>query len=434
MTKLKRTAFYDRHVALGAKIVEFGGWEMPVFYPTGIVEEHLATRKGAGLFDVSHMGRFIVRGAGAVKFLQHVLSNNAETLNTKETGAQYTFVPTESGSAVDDAYLYRFVEDEYLLVVNAANREEDWIHFQTFLEIFEEVELIDQTEEIVMLALQGPESRNLLEGIVQSGPLPEPRRNAVSIVYISGAEVMVSRTGYTGEPLCFELFVRKDDALMLWDHLVVKGATPIGLGARDTLRLEAGLPLYGHELGKDHEGKEIPIMACPLAKFAVSFSPLKGEFVGRAALAKHFEALSKIFLRDYSLMAHLPRMIKPIAVVGRGVAREGTKVFKDDMHVGYVTSGTMVPLWAVEGEGLSSVQTDRRLLRSICLAYIDSDIIEDEKVTLEIRGKAVTAVVVACHLRSDAPPYARPIVLEHKSPTAELPSGDVKIKVRRLGY
>jgi aminomethyltransferase len=434
MTELKRTVFYDRHVALGAKMVEFGGWEMPVYYPTGIVEEHLAARKGAGLFDVSHMGRFTVRGAGALDFLQHVLSNNAETLNTKETGAQYTFVPTESGGAVDDAYLFRFVENEYLLVVNAANREQDWIHFKTFLEIFEEVELIDQTEEIVMLAIQGPESCNLLEGIVQSGQLPEPRRNAVSTVSISGVEVMVSRTGYTGEPLCFELFVRKVDALMLWDHLVVKGATPIGLGARDTLRLEAGLPLYGHELGEDREGKEIPVMACPLAKFAVSFSPLKGEFVGRAALAKHFEALSKITLRDYSLIAHLPRMIKSIAVTGRGVAREGTKVFKDDMQVGYVTSGTMVPMWAVEGEGLDSGQTDQSLLRSICLAYIDSDVIEDEKVTLEIRGKAVEAVVVACHLRSDTPPYARPILLNHKISATELPSGDVKTNVRRRGY
>jgi aminomethyltransferase len=414
MSELKRTVFYDRHVALGAKMVEFGGWEMPVFYPTGIVEEHLATRKGAGLFDVSHMGRFIVRGAGALKFLQHVLSNNSEKLNTKATGAQYTFVPTESGGAVDDAYLYLFVEDAYLLVVNAANREKDCAHFETFLEVFDEVGLIDQTEEILMLALQGPESLSLLEGIIQSGSLPAPKRNAISTVSISGAEVMVSRTGYTGEPFCFELFVSKDHALMLWDHLVVNGATPIGLGARDTLRLEAGLPLYGHELGQDSEGREIPIMANPHAKFAVSFAPLKGEFVGRAALAKQAEALSNLVLGDYSLIAHLPRTIKPVAVEGRGVAREGTKVFKDGRQVGYVTSGTMVPLWVMEGEGPASTQTSRHLLRAICLAYIDSNIAEGEKVTLEIRGKAVNAVVVARHLRNDAPPYARPILLNHK--------------------
>ncbi|MCJ7809134.1 MAG: glycine cleavage system protein T, partial [Desulfobulbaceae bacterium] len=133
MNQLQRTLFYDRHVAAGAKMVEFGGWEMPVMYPTGIVREHLATRKGAGLFDVSHMGRFIVRGEGALKFLQHVLTNNAAALDIRTTGAQYTLIPNETGGAVDDAYLYRFEEDEYLLVVNAANRAKDWEHFQTLL-------------------------------------------------------------------------------------------------------------------------------------------------------------------------------------------------------------------------------------------------------------------------------------------------------------
>jgi len=432
MSGLQRTIFYDRHVALGAKIVEFAGWEMPVFYPTGIVEEHLATRKRAGLFDVSHMGRFIVRGAGALRFLQHVLSNNAEALDIITTGAQYTLIPTETGGAVDDAYLYRFVKEEYLLVVNAANRDKDWNHFQSLLKNFDDVELIDHTEEIAMLSLQGPKSRGLIEEIIESGPLPEPMRNATSIITISGAEVKLARTGYTGEPLCFELFANRDDGPMLWDRIVAKGATPIGLGARDTLRLEAALPLYGHELGEDPEGKEIPMMACPLAKFAVSFSPLKGDFLGRAELAKQHEALKKIVSRDYSLIHDLPRMIKPIAVAGRGIVREGAKVFKGDKHVGYVTSGTMVPMWTVEGEGLASAQTDQRQLRSICLGYIDSDIIEDEKVFIEIRGKAVDAVVVPFHLRTDAPPYSRPIIFDHQLPAEELPAGDAPAKVRRL--
>ncbi|MCK4426717.1 MAG: glycine cleavage system protein T, partial [Deltaproteobacteria bacterium] len=131
----------------------------------------------------------------------------------------------------------------------------------------------------------------------------------------------------------------------------------MGLGARDTLRLEAALPLYGHEFGEDPEGKEIPIMACPLAKFAVSFSPLKGDFMGRAELARQNEALKKIIFRDYSLIQDLPRITKPIAVAGRGIAREGSKVFKGDKHVGYVTSGTMVPMWSVKGQGLESAQT-----------------------------------------------------------------------------
>ena len=405
---------------------------MPVLYHTGIVQEHLATRKGAGLFDVSHMGRFIFRGTGAVKFLQYVLSNNAEALDCKVIGAQYTLIPNETGGAVDDAYLYHFTEDEYLLVVNAANRRKDWGHLQSLRGDFDNVELIDRTEEIVMLALQGPMSRDLLGEIIQSGPLPEPMRNAVTTVTISDANVMVARTGYTGEPLCFELFARQEHTPMLWDQLVAKGATPVGLGARDTLRLEAGLPLYGHELGEDPEGNEIPMMAFPLVKSAVSFSPLKGEFVGRAALVRQFDALAKIIARDYSMIADLPRLIQPIAVAGRGIARAGAKVFKGDKHVGYVTSGTMVPMWAIDGEGLASVQTDQQELRSICLAYIDSDIIEEEKVTIEIRGKAVDAVVVPFHLRSDAPPYAHPIVFDHELKSEQLPAGEAPAKVRRL--
>ena len=432
MNEMKRTVFYNQHKGLGAKIVEFGGWEMPIQYPSGIVEEHLATRKGAGLFDVSHMGRFIMRGTGAIKFLQHALTNNVEALDLRETGAQYTLISNETGGAVDDAYLYNFVEGEYLLVVNAANREKDWMHLQSLIEGFSDVDMIDYTEEIVMLALQGPISRKLLVDVIQSGRLPEPIRNSVSTVTIEGVQVNVARTGYTGEPLCFELFASRENGLILWDLLLAKGATPIGLGARDTLRLEAGLPLYGHELGEDPDDKEIPILACPLTKFAVSFSPLKGEFVGRAALVRQFEALSKIISRDYSRISDLPRMIRPIAVAGRGIARGGARVFKDERHIGHVTSGTMVPLWAVEGEGLSSAQTDKHQLRSICLAYIDSNIIDDEKVTIEIRGKSVDAVVVPFHLRSDAPPYARPILYDHKLPPMQAPTGAVKAKVLRL--
>ena len=432
MSETQRTVIYDRHVALGAKIVEFCGWDMPIFYPTGIVEEHLATRKGAGLFDVSHMGRFIVRGDGALKFLQHVLSNNAEALDIIATGAQYTIIPTETGGAVDDAYLYRFVEEEYLLVVNAVNCEKDWNYFQSLIKDFDDVELIDRTEEIVMLSLQGPMSRSILEQIIESGSLPEPVRNSVSMVTISGVKVKVARTGYTGEPLCFELFADRNDGPVLWDLIVAKGATPIGLGARDTLRLEAALPLYGHELGEDPEGKEIPMMACPLAKFAVSFSPLKGDFVGRAELARQHKALKKIIFRDYSLIQDLPRITKPIAVAGRGIAREGSKVFRGNKHVGYVTSGTMVPMWSVEGQGLESVQTDQRKLRSICLAYIDSNIIEDDKVLIDIRGKKVDAVVVPFHMRSDAPPYVCPIIYDHEIPDKELPKGNRPAKALRL--
>jgi len=432
MNQLQRTLFYERHVAAGAKMVEFGGWEMPVMYPTGIVKEHLSTRKRAGLFDVSHMGRFIVKGRDALKFLQHTLTNNAEALDIRTTGAQYTLIPNETGGAVDDAYLYRFEEGEYLIVVNAANRDKDWDHLQALLSVTNEIELLDQTEEISMLSLQGPQSRQILQSLISTGELPEPKRNSVGTVSISGADVMVARTGYTGEPLCFELFVGQDNALMLWDRLIEEGASPVGLGARDTLRLEAGLPLYGHELGMDNDGNEIPILACQVTKSAVSFSPLKGEFLGHAPLLMQFEALKGIISRDYSLMAALPRMIRPIAIIERGIARAGSKIFKGKRHIGYVTSGTMVPMWSVEGEGLESAQTDQQELRSICLGYIDSDIIEDERLEIEIRGRVVEAVTVPYHLRSDAPPYARPIVFDHETPSDELPAGDATEKIRHL--
>jgi aminomethyltransferase len=432
MDSYRRTVFFDRHASSGAKMVDFAGWEMPVFYPTGIVVEHLATRKGAGLFDVSHMGRFTVKGSGAMAFLQYVLTNNAEALDPRQTGAQYTLIPNETGGAADDAYLYRFVADEYLLVVNASNTEKDWNHLQNFLGDFKDVEMTDHTDAMAMLALQGPKSREILEGLIQSGQLPEPMRNTVRTVMISGTPVRLSRTGYTGEPLCFELFIPREDGPRIWDELVARGATPAGLGARDTLRLEAGLPLYGHELGMDPESREIPMMACPLVKFAVSFSPLKGEFVGRPELFKQHEALKRIMRQDYSLIHDLPRVIKPLAVAGRGVARESARVYKDDRHVGYVTSGTMVPMWNVEGQGLESYQSDRHQLRSICLAYVDSDILEDEPVTIEIRGKRVDGIVVPYHLRSDAPPYSWPIIFDHRLTEEGLAAGEAITKVRRL--
>jgi len=432
MSPLRRTVFYNRHVALNGKMVEFGGWEMPVMYAAGIVEEHLATRKGIGLFDVSHMGRFIIRGTGSLKFLQHALTSNIEALDNRWIGAQYTLIPTKTGGAVDDAFLYRFNEDEYLLVVNAANRLKDWKHLQTIIQKFDDVEMTDQTEEIAMLALQGPESRHLLRETIHPDPLPDPMRNFVKTVYDKGIEVKLSRTGYTGEPVCFELFIPRKHALRLWDRFTAAGAVPVGLGARDTLRLEAGLPLYGHELGQDPDGKEIPILACPTARFAVSFSALKGDYPGREALVKQFNALAKIVARDYSSIADLPRTIQPLAVAGRGIARSGFKVFKEEKQVGYITSGTMVPLWEFAGEGIASVQTDIHQLRSICLAYIDSDIIEDDKVTIEIRNRRVEAVVVPFHLRPEAPPFARPILFDYKLPSETPPAEKTVFKVCNL--
>ena len=438
MTALLQTPLHDKHVALGAKMVEFGGWNMPLMYPAGVVAEHLATRRSAGLFDVSHMARFAFSGAGALDFLQRVLTNNAAALEVGQ--AQYTFIPSATGGAVDDAYLYRFVEDEYLLVANAANREKDWAHLQSHLKASavaagggrSPVQMLDRTEELVLLSLQGPRSRAIVSRLLESGSLPEPRRNELSIVTMAGTQVLLSRTGYTGEPLCFELFAAPERCLFLWDLLVQEGAIPAGLGARDTLRLEAGLPLYGHESGTDPEGGEIPVMSSPLATFAVSFSAVKGDFVGREDLLRQQAAYRRILARDYSHVADLPRLGHTVAVTGRGVARAGSPVTRAGRHVGWVTSGTMVPYWKMAGEGLGSRPGDEYTLRSICLALLDSDIVEGDEVSIDIRGKDVQAVIVPYHLRSDAPPYARPIVYPFEPPRPPNPVRDVPGEMRRL--
>ena len=410
MEPLLKTVFHEKHVALGGKMVEFGGWEMPVQFETGIVQEHLSTRKQAGLFDVSHMGRFVISGPNALDFLQHVLSNNAAALEVEES--QYTMIPDGNGGAVDDAYLYRFLEDEYLLVVNAANRAKDWQHLMEWKAEFNPLGIQDRTRELCMLSLQGPNSKEILTNIMEAGQLPEPLRNSLSTVQISGSRIQVARTGYTGEPICFELFIENRVALAIWELLLGKGAVPVGLGARDTLRLEAGLPLYGHELGLDPEGQPIPIYACNLARFAVSFSSLKGEFVGKPALAQQFEAFKRIVDGDYSLKTDLPRLIQPIELQGKGIARSGAPVLHRGKPVGFVTSGTMVPYWESAGSGLKTSQSDDRQLRAIGLALVDSQLVEGDEIEIEIRGKQTKAHIVPYLLRNEAPPYCWPIRYE----------------------
>src|SRR4030042_6577970 len=192
MADLKRTVLNEKIKSLGAQMIEFGGWEMPVSYPEGIIEEHLATRKKAGLFDISHMGRFIIRGPGALGFLNHVLTNNAGALDPRFISAQYTLIPTEKGGVVDDAFLYRFTLDhEYLVVVNAANTEKNWRHLNSYMSGFDQVALSNVTEDVSMFSLQGPKSVEILKRAIDRGLLPEPVRNTVSTVTIGGAEVKV---------------------------------------------------------------------------------------------------------------------------------------------------------------------------------------------------------------------------------------------------
>lgn len=413
---MKRSPLYEEHLKLGAKMVEFAGWEMPLHYTPGILAEHLATRKFGGLFDVSHMGRFRISGPDALPFMQYVLTNNAAALEPGQ--AQYTIIPNENGGAVDDSYLYRVDEEEYLLVVNAANTEKDWIWFQKYKPKFPRLVLEDQTTKIAMLSLQGPRTKAVLAGLVGDvSKLPEPIRNRLVIVEIFGAKVPIARTGYTGDPVGFELFPPADVAVPLYRKLLESGKEagimPVGLGARDTLRLEAGLPLYGHELGDDVEGKEIPVFALPQARIAVSFSKMKGKSIGQQALMKQFQ---EIKLREEGLLnvpqekQLVPKAIMPVSILGGSIARQGYPVYLDGNLVGHVTSGTMVPLWKNEGTGVKAKPGDESDRRAICLAYLNADLKEGQKTKVVIRDKMVEAIIVDRHIGSEAPPYARPLL------------------------
>jgi aminomethyltransferase len=407
MNKLHKTVLHGRHVELGAKMVPFGGWDMPIQYPDGIINEHMATRKSSGIFDVSHMGRLYFKGKDALDFLQHVLTNNAAALDVGQS--QYTLIQNENGGAIDDAYLYRFKTDEYLLVVNASNREKDIAHFNNHLPRLMDVQMVDRTFEVAMISLQGPDSRSIMEQIVSDGHLPEPARNNLSIARIGDTEAWIARTGYTGEPLGFELFIENRDALAIWNLLINNGAAPIGLGARDTLRLEACLPLYGHELGNDHDGLEIPLFASKLSKFAVSFSNLKGSFIGKEALHRQYLDFKNISDRRFDTLHALKRVVMPLAVTGKGIAREGYRVFDQKRHVGYITSGTMIPFQEPDGSGLLGEFIETPSRRAVALALIDADIAEGRTLQIEIRKKRCDAVVVPYHMSSEAPPFVRSI-------------------------
>jgi len=434
----KKTVFHSWHKSHGAHVVNFSGWEMPLNYKPGIIEEHLATRKFGGLFDVSHMGRFSITGEGALPFLQYALTNNVAALEPGQ--AQYTIIADDNGAAIDDAYLYRLEEKEYLLVVNASNSEKDWAWLQELLKKFPRVTLEDKTEEITMVALQGPRSKATLGKILgETSILPPPSRNHLRKAKIDGMAVMISRTGYTGEPLGFELFFPADEALMIWERIFQAGAkegiVPAGLGARDTLRLEAGLPLHGHELGPDFEGKEIPILAISAAKIALSFSSIKGNYTGKVALWKQFQ---EVKLREEGRggfhldMLLVPRRIFPVAILSDGVARQNFPVYTGDALIGHITSGTVVPYWKFTGTGISSTIGLENGRRGIALAHLNAGIKEGQAVKILSRGKFLDGVVVKRHLGSEAPPYARPVHVEEVSRWKPSPAAPLEMSVQSL--
>lgn len=353
---LFQTVFHDWHVQAGARMVEFGGWHMPVQYST-IVEEHHAVRRAAGLFDVAHMGRLQFTGPDACRFLDHVLTNDVAKLKVGQV--RYAFVTNDSGYVLDDVLVYR-LSNSYLLVVNASNRQKiaDWLeaHRAGF-----DVTITNLADSHAMLALQGAQSAKVISALGASSLLDLKYYQVVETT-VAGQGVIASRTGYTGED-GFELIGPAAGAIGLWEQIMTIGTplglVPCGLGCRDTLRLEAAMPLYGHELNEATD----PLTAG--LNFAVKLQ--KTEFIGKSALVEIERS-------------GIQRQRVGLKLNGRRIAREGSSVLSDNQTVGVVTSGTFSPT----------------LEQSIAMAYVPLSLSAiGTQVQVDIRGKQEDAVVVS---------------------------------------
>ena len=355
---MKRTPLYEEHVAAGARMVEFAGWQMPVQYASGVLAEHEAVRTAAGLFDVSHMGEVEIAGAGAEACCARIFTNDARALEPGR--AQYSLIANERGGLVDDIIVYRLERERFVVCVNASNAATDfaWIvEHQTG-----HCTIVDRSEGTALVAMQGPKAASIMKRLAPaSADLP---RFGCARIDVGGAEAVVARTGYTGED-GFEMFVAVESAVALWRALLETGATdgliPCGLGARDTLRLEAALPLYGHELGPDVSPYEVRL------GWAVKLN--RPDMIG-------YQALSRAKAGD------VRRRLIGLTIDG-GIAREGASVFAagdegpaGGTKVGVVTSGTHSPT----------------LGRAIALALVERDG-DKGPFEVEIRGKRRTASV-----------------------------------------
>ncbi len=359
MSDLKRTPLFPVYKDYGAKTIDFGGWELPLQF-SGIKKEHEAVRTKAGLFDVSHMGEIEVRGKDSFLFLQKMLTNDLSRL--KPGGIQYTAMCYEDGGTVDDLLVYQKAENHYLLVVNAANAEKDYEWLKKH--VAGEVEIRDISDETALLALQGPLAEKVLQKLVESFDLKEIKPfKFVEGIKVAGKNTLISRTGYTGED-GFEIYCAPGDAVYLWEKILEAGqeeeVVPCGLGARDTLRFEAALPLYGQELSPEISPLEAGI------GFAVKLNK-HVDFIGKKALLKQKEEGVK-------------RKLVGIEMIGRGIPRTGYPVYKDEKKIGEVTTGTQSPT----------------LKKNIGLALVDAGFaVPDTEVDVELRGKRIRAKVVA---------------------------------------
>jgi aminomethyltransferase len=349
---LKRTPLYERHVAAGARLVPFAGWEMPVQY-TGIGEEHKAVRRGAGVFDVSHMGEVETAGTDAERFLQRVLSNDVSKLG--DGGAQYSVLCRENGGVLDDLFTYRLSHDRFVTVTNASNHEKDLEWMRRQARGFD-VRLHDRLHDYAMLAVQGPDARAIVAGLTDR---ELPRRFRTADLTIAGAPgVLVCGTGYTGED-GVELLIAPEHAGQVWDAVVAGGAVPAGLGARDTLRLEVCFHLYGNDLTEDRGPIEAGLGWCCKEDTG---------FIGAEVVRAVREAGAE-------------ETLVPFAMTGPGIARQGNPVAGG----GEVTSGTMSPCLGI----------------GIGMAYVPTGKAEPgTPIEIDVRGKARTAEVRAKPLYS----------------------------------
>jgi aminomethyltransferase len=358
MTELKRTPLFDLYKQYGAKTIDFGGWDLPVQF-SGIKEEHEAVRTKAGLFDVSHMGEIEVKGAESLAYLQKMMTNDVSKIKTG--GAQYTAMCYENGGTVDDLLIYKFADDHYLLVVNASNIEKDYAWLKQH--VTGEVELENRSDKTAQLALQGPLAQRVLQKLTDVNLQDIVFFTFQNDVSLKGIKTLVSRTGYTGED-GFEIYCQANDATTLWEQILDagrdEGVLPCGLGARDTLRFEATLALYGQELSPEITPLEAGI------GFAVKLNK-EGDFIGKSALIQQ---------KDMGI----PRKLVGIEMIDRGIPRHGYPIFKDGMKIGEVTTGTQSPT----------------LKRNIGLALLDTTFSALETIIeVEIRGKRLKAKLVA---------------------------------------
>jgi aminomethyltransferase len=373
----RRTPLYDQHVAADAKIVDFAGWEMPVQYPTGVRAEHMAVRGRCGIFDVSHMGEIETTGPGAEALLQRLLSNDVAKIPIG--GAQYSLLCDESGGVLDDLFTYCLEPDRYLTVTNASNHERDLAWFEQHADGFDvehaggfEVEIADRLEDYAMLAVQGPLAREIVQAI-SDAPLP-PRMTA-SMRRLSGAQVLVCGTGYTGED-GVELLLAPADAPALWDELVRRGATPCGLAARDTLRLEACFHLYGNDLSIERNPIEAGLgWACHEDTGFIGADAVRSAR-GRDANWPNGVTGGDPAPGSVAPGEQPPDRLVAFAVNGPGIARQDNPV----LGGGVVTSGTMSPCLGV-GVGMAYVPA------------ASSGV--GERIEIDVRGKIRPATVKA---------------------------------------